>query len=474
MNILHPQYNTKLENFVDIPVRSLLFLLKKINLSSLFANHITDGRLKKGTYSVSSLMMVATSMVLFRSQSKNNFYQMKKLGRLHAYKNIGTLAGIEGDNFPDVKTIDDFFLNINYKDLEPILFRIFQYLLSAKVFGNHSALKKNESYYLSIDAYHIHTYHDSSQHPCEACKYCLKRERKTKEENLKKWYVHVVVIASLIFENGFQLPLCCHRIEKRKNWEGLSEDDFKQQCEMTALPIILKKIRSYLPKLKLIVLLDGLYANQTTLNILEQFHCGFSIVLKRLTSIQEDFKGLAKQTKKKVCHITSQRFYKTQSTLYVNEVPYENHKLNILEFEEQAKKKPTKRFAKVQSKEVHYQWIIHQKIEEATVFQTAEHSRLRWRGEDLANTFKNRDFNIEHDYSRHPNSQGIWLFLILIAFSLTSILLLSDLGTLSRQKATIRAFMQQMLQDLFYYSHERIFLVTYPKQLRFSVWVNAG
>lgn len=473
MNLLYSQYNTKVENFVDTPVRSIIFLIKKLKLLSLFETHVKDGRLKKGNYSVKSLMMSAMSMVLFRSESKNNFYQVRKLGRSEAYKNLGILAEIEGNTFPDIKTIDNFFLGINYRDLEPIPFRISKYLLSSKFFSNHLSLK-NKYYQLSIDAYHIHTYYDSSQHPCETCPYCLKRERKTKEGETKRWYVHIVVIASLILENGSQIPLYCHRLEKRKNWEGLSEEDFKEQCELTALPIVLQKIREYLPKLKFNVLIDGLYANQTVFDILKKFHCDYTIVLKRLISVQEDFKGLIKKTRKKVCEVTSKRFHLTQSVLYANQIPYKNYKLNVLEFEEQAKKKPTKRFAKVQSKIVHYQWLTSQIIKKANAFQTAKRARLRWNGEDLANTLKNRGFRMEHDYSRHPNSQGIWLFLILIAFILTSIFLLSDLGIACRQKASIKGLMKQMLQDLFYYSYEKIFLSTYPKQLRFSVWVKAG
>ena len=72
-------------------------------------------------------------------------------------------------------------------------------------------------------------------------------------------------------------------------------------------------------------------------------------------------------------------------------------------------------------------------------------------------------------------SQGIWPCLTLIAFALSSVLLLSDLGILSRKNGTIIALMQQrMLQDLFYLPYEKIFLCSYPKQLRFSLWMNAG
>lgn len=319
-----------------------------------------------------------------------------------------------------------------------------------------------------------HTYHTDSQHPCKTCNYCLKRERQTQNGETKVWYIHMEVIASLIFENGFQMPLYCHRVRKRKEWNNLSLDDLKQECEVTVLPIILEKIRSYLPKLKMTVLLDGIHSNQTSFNVLKKFHCSFCIVLKRLTSVKKEFENLKAQAPKKVRSVASKRFNIHQEASFVNEINYEDHSLNVIEFDEYAHKKPTKRFAKVIEKSIHYQWIIDRKIEEASVFKLAEGGRYRWKEEDLFQTIKKRGFHVEHDYSRHPMSQGIWLYLTLIAFTLTSILLLSDLGILSRKDATIRALMEQMLQDLFYLSYELIFLSPYPKQLRFFLWANAG
>ena len=319
-----------------------------------------------------------------------------------------------------------------------------------------------------------HTYQGDSQHPCEACSYCLKRTRTTKEGEIKVWYLHMEVIASLIFENGFQMPLYCHRVRKRQQLENLCPEDLKQECEMIVLPFILAKMRSYLPKLKIIVLLDGIHANQTSLDVLKQFRCGYCIVLKRLTSVKKDFEGLKTQTNIKTRSVASTRFFITQTASYVNEIAYENHQLNVIEFDEYAQKKPTKRFAKVHQKHVHYQWLVDQKIKDATVFQQAEGGRSRWKQEDLFQTLKKRGFHIEHDYSRHPMSQGVWLLLTFIAFTLSSILLLSDLGILSRKKGSIRHLMEQMLQDLFYLSYEVIFLISYPKNLRFSLWANAG
>lgn len=459
-------YNTSLENFIDISARSLVFLFRKLHIYDLFEKYAKDNRAKKCIYPIASLLMIALQIVLFRSPSKNDFYQNKKLGK--NYRNLGALANIKEGIFPHSKTIDDAFLALDSSSLEPILFDIFKHLHSSKLFN--SSLKKNGIYRLAIDATCSRVYHKGSQHPCEACPFCLKRERKTKDGQTKVWYIHMEVVANLIFENGFQMPLYSHRIRKRKQWEYLGDEKLKQECEQTALPFVLERIRSYLPRLKITVLLDGLHANQTTINLLKKFHFSWDIVLKRLKSVQEEIDSISS----KVRLLANKRFNLTQTASFTNDIAYAGNIFTAIEFNEHSEKKPSKRFAKVISKDVHYQWIVSEKVDESNVFNKAEESRSRWSQEDFFNTAKNRGFHLEHDYSRHPACQSIWHLLILIAFCLTSIFLLSDLGIKARKTATIRALMKQMLQDLLYFSYEVIFSCPYPKNLRFSLWASAG
>lgn len=463
--------NTKeTKNFEDIPVRCLTFLLKKLHIYELFEKYPQDSRERQGIYSIASLLMIALEMLLFRSPSKNDFYQNKKLGREAYYKNIGKIAHIKGDKFPHSKTIDDAFLSLDPSDLEPILFDVFKALRSSKLFLHHQSLKKHQAYRLSIDAFHSHSYSALSQHPCEACPFCLKRERETKEGQFKVWYVHIEVVATLIFENGFQMPLYVHRIRKRREWERLGEDAFKQECEQTALPLVLAKIRAYLPKLKITALLDGLHANQTSIDALKSFHFDWDIVLKRLKSVQEEIIPIDSSVRS----VSFRRFNLTQVSCFTNEIPYSVHYLNAIDFHEHAEKKPSKRFAKVKSKDVHYQWIVSKIIDKTNLFGLVEEARSRWQGEDLINTLKNRGLNIKHDYSRHPSCQTTWKTLTFLAFCLTAIFLLSDLGIKARKGASISFLMRQMLQDLFYLPYENIFLCAYPKQLRFSLWIGAS
>jgi len=457
-------------NFEDIPVRGLTFVLKKLHIYDLFKKYAQDGRTRQGLYSIASLLIVALEMLLFRSSSKNEFYQNRILGRADSYRNLGKIAKIQGEEFPHSKTIDDAFLSLDPAGLEPILFDIFNQLRWGKLFFNHSSLKKHQAYRLSIDAVWSHHYSTLSQHPCEACPFCLKREHKIKDGQTKVWYVHVEIVASLIFENGFQMPLYVHRVRKKQEWEGLSEDNLKQECEQTTLPYVLAKIRTYLPKLHITVLLDGLYSNQTSFDMLERFHFDWDIVLKRLTSVQDQIDPIDSAVR----FVASNRFDLTQMAYFTNHIPYHNHFLNAIEFNEHAEKKPSKRFAKVNEKVIHYQWIVNKKIDKTNLFALIEEARSRWQEEDLMNTLKNRGFHIKHDYSRHPSCQTIWKILTFIAFSITSIFLLSDVGIKARKGATICFLMKQMLQDLSYLSYETIFLCTYPRQLRFSLWMNAG
>lgn len=84
---------------------------------------------------------------------------------------------------------------------------------------------------LAIDANVTHIYYLNNGHPCETCPFCLKRQR-----------------------------------ESGKTW--------------------------FLPRLRMIVPLDGFHANQTSINLLKKFHFDFDIVLKRLKSVQAEIDPL--------------------------------------------------------------------------------------------------------------------------------------------------------------------------------------
>ena len=472
-----PSYiSTSFNKFVEIPVRSLKWLLNKLKLKEVFKKYVQDPRRSSSAYSITSLLMSGLFISLFRNPSRHQFYQ--HLSKPYIYRrNLNFLAGIEGASFPSTRTLEDNYQICNPQQLQEVLFSLFDNLCKSKAFINHPSLLSHGRYLLAIDAFHIHTYHPLSQHLCHYCPYCLKRER---EE--KVWYVHMIVVASVISPGGFQFPLFIHRIKKNAAPSSASNIDFKQQCELSCLPIILEAIKRRFPKLKFNLLLDALYCNKPVLDIAQKLGFEYEIVRKagNFPSLNEDIEGLKRSshTPLIIHQFATKRFMVYQSIQFFNDLipSYSSHPLTILEVNEVARKKPSKRFAKVHQKQSHWQWIVNSTLDASNAVQHAARARLRWKEEDMGNTLKNRGFNLKHDFSRHPQSQSIWLLLMFIAYAITSIFLLSEIGFHSRKKSTIIFLMQQMLVDLLRFSFDFLFNFQgkSPKLLRFYVIPAAG
>jgi hypothetical protein len=452
MNTLPLNDNTTQE-FTEVSVRPLILLLKKLKVFGLFEKHVEDARLRKGVFLAPSLMMAALEMQIFRTRSKNHFFDQLK--RHVSSKNLSHL--ICAQSFPNVKTIDDFLMMLNPSRLEPILFEIFKKLQKIKLFTHHPSLKLGKEFLLAIDAFCHHSYKIGSQH--KKCPFCLKRQRGD-----KIWYLHMNVVASLVFPNGFQLPLFIHRIQSTNKLKYLSEKGFKQECELSCLPLILRKIRSYLPKLKISILLDSLYATYPVLKLLQELHFGYAIVDKRQKNIREECVRLKKINSG---FVKRQLKNSNQTIHYFNHIPYrKNLSLHVIDLDEEKKTGLAKK--------VHWQWIVHSPLNQENVSFIADRARCRWKEEDFFNTVKNRGFHIKHDWSRNHQAQSIWLYLTLIAFGLTSILSIMQTAQLARKGASLRAFMEGMLQDLLYLPFDLIFACLYPKNLRFSITPAAG
>jgi hypothetical protein len=474
--VLHPHINTSFENFVEIPARGLKWLSNKLKLRELFEEHVQDPRRSKSAYSMSSLLMSGLLISLFRNPSRHQFYQHLSQPYVHK-ENLNFLTGIDGVDFPSTRTLEDNYQICNPQELQKVLFSLFEQLCKSKVFINHPSLLINARYALAIDAFHIHTYHPLSQHPCSVCPFCLKRARDD-----KVWYSHVIVVASFISPQGFQFPLYIHRIKKSVANPSSSDQDFKEQCELSSLPIILEAIRRRFPKLKFTLLLDALYSNGPVLDIAQKLGFDYDIVRKagNFSSLNEEIEGLKHSTDTPLIihQFATKRFKVHQSIRFFNDLTPSSspHSLNILEVDEFAQKKPSKRFAKIHQKQSHWQWIICSTLNTSNAAHYAVEARHRWKEEDLGNTLKNRGFHLKHDFSRHPQSQSIWILLIFIAFGLTSIFLLSEIGFLSRKKNTIIFLMHQMLLDLLRFSFEFLFNFSgkTPKPLRFYVIPAAG
>jgi hypothetical protein len=447
--------------------QTLRFILKKTKIYSLFEKYISDPRRVLSTiYSIPSILMHSLCLLLLRQPSKNAFHDAEKLS-LHLKQNL--LKLIHAPSTPSPKVTEDIMLKLDENELESILPNLFHQLLRGKFFQLHSEFisdaKSDEvQFFLGIDAETTHIYHDWNQHPAASCPFCLKRTR-----GESSWYVHSDVSLCVIGENGFIFPLFLYRVRANHAWEKESDETFKQQCELSALPYLLEKFRHYFPKLNASLLLDSLYAQGTTMDLCKQFRLGFMIVRKSgsLKSLNSNIEGLKKLQSPQKRQYQEGRWNKEQTAYAFSDLSHKAHTFTLIDLEEKCTKLPSKRFAKILEKSSHWQWITNLAFRVDQVFYISHKGRLRWYQEDFFNSLENRGFNFRHDFSRSPHSQTIWRLLTFIAFALSFLMQISLLGHLSRKGCAIINWIKLIFSELCCLSPDELFTSPLPKQLRF-------
>ena len=354
-----PNHTTDSKYVGEYPIRLLKFILKKLKIRELFCRYIRDPRSRVDEYELEFLLMHGLLTHLSRSQSKNKF-QLHLL-RPSASATVAKFNGHQ-NRCPCTRTLDDVLINLNPDDFQPILPAIFRSLCRGKVFQLHPEFLAQGEYPITIDAQVVHIYGEHSQHPCQSCPYCLKRTRGN-----KTWYVHSDVVASFVAPNGLQIPLLFHRIRARPEWGQLGEKRWKQECERTAFPILLKELKRQFPRLRMCIHLDALYATDANFTLLEELGMDYSIVRKAkvLKTVGENCKGLERFCKPVQVDVENRCFKIHQYIRFFNDIPYREHNLSIIELDESAERKPSKRFAKIKSKKTHWEWIVHQHLSHA-------------------------------------------------------------------------------------------------------------
>jgi len=118
---------------------------------------------------------------------------------------------------------------------------------------------------------------------------CLQRRIKKGDDEEKQYYVYVLE-ASLAFNNGMTIPLMSEFLSYA---EGDTETQ-KQDCEQKAFKRLAVRLKSEFCRLKIMVLLDGLYPNGPIMEICRNNKWSYMIVLQdgSLKSVWEEYEGL--------------------------------------------------------------------------------------------------------------------------------------------------------------------------------------
>jgi len=302
---------------------------------------------------------------------------------------------------PVMDTVNVFLKRLPVKELEQIKQVLVRQLIEKRVLEKYRYMGH---YIVAIDGTGVYSY---PYEPFPGCPY------KTSKNGEITWQVYVLE-AKIVCSNKFSISLAT---EWLTNSDNINE---KQDCEQKAFVRIAKKLKRTYPRLPIIIAADSLYPNNTVFEICKRNDWRFILTFKEgvLKTVWDEVFSLypliEKQNKQKRTKSKDKCGWLEESTMFVNGIPYKNHRLNWVEY--------VLSYTHKDSHEKRFVHITDIEIDKNTVWDLSFHGRLRWKIENEGfNIQKNHGYNLQHKYSRgHFGAMQNYYQLLQIAHLLTS------------------------------------------------------
>lgn len=367
---------------------------KQLCMSSLIACsrkefvQIKD-RQRRSKYSLKDCLLSGLGMFYLKMSSMLQFIEATKNNKL--CKNLMSLYGISevpSDTHWRVR-LD----NIEYSRLQYVFDGLISKLQRAKALEH---FRSYDGYYLvAIDGT---GYFSSDTINCKNC--CVKEHR-----NGLISYYHQVLSAVIVCPGIKEvLPLAIEPIIKQ---DGASKND----CERNAAKRLLQTLKKAHPNLKIIVVMDALYANGPLIKQLTDLDFRYIITGKNLAYMYDEFQYGNKALDYEVSNGGVTRHYKFANALSLN-ASCSDIKVNYIEYHESGLKK-----------DFFDSWISDITLKKDNVSHIVACGRARWSIEnETFNTLKNQGYCFEHNYGHGYNNLSIVMcYLMFIAFLLDQI-----------------------------------------------------
>jgi len=240
---------------------------------------IPDGRNpRKCRHKLTVLLLYGLLMFVFQFASRRAVN--RELTRPQFEANLRLLFP-ELQTLPHADTLYRLLAKIDVGDIEAAHVALVQRLLRGKTFRRYLI---NNCYPIAIDG--------SQKLARDLCfdAPLLARTHGTGEQARTQYYVYVLE-ASLAFRDGLVIPLLSEFLDHA---QGDTDND-KQDCELRACTRLCERLKRYFPRLPILLLLDGLYANGPLMRRCAAYHWQFLIVLRdnSLTTVWEEFHALS-------------------------------------------------------------------------------------------------------------------------------------------------------------------------------------
>jgi len=254
-------------------------------------------------------------------------------------------------------------------------------------------------------------------------------------------YVYVLEV-SLAFRNGMTIPL----LSEFLTYDGGS-DETKQDCEQRAFHRVVERLRALFPRLPMLLLLDGLYANGPVMAACRANHWQFMIGLEdgSLKSVWEEFRGLSKLTTGNRC----ERIWggREQQFTWINNIDYRYDKgekkrqlVHVVECDESWQEWDEKAGGIV-TKTSRHAWLSSEPLSRKNVHERCNHgARHRWGIEESFLVEKHQGYQYEHAFSEDWNAMRGYHYLMRIGHLINILTWYSSALTRDLRRLGIRGF----------------------------------
>jgi len=355
---------------------------------------ITDPRnLNLITYPLTGLLCTGVLMYMFRLGARREISN-KLRGNVASQAKFGDW--FEVANIPHGDTLNYCFKRLDVDEVQESVIGMVNTLIRKKVLDHWRLFGY---FMIAIDGTGMLTFRERH------CEHCLTK----KLSNGEILYYHPVLEAKLVTANGFAFSIMTEFIE------NADPNADKQDCETKAFRRLAKRLKARFPRLRICLLLDGLFADGPSMQICEDNNWKYTIVLKDadLLNVHRSFKvawACAKENHKRILIGPQSKI--VQDYRWVNRIEYvdsekRTHYPNVLECVETKPNGTGKHI-----------WLTNFNITTSNVDTLAnEGGRLRWKIENEGfNVQKNGGFNLEHPYSQNENAGQVFYYLLQVAY----------------------------------------------------------
>lgn len=344
------------------------------------------------------------------------WFVFQKSSRREANQQMTTATFLENmriffpdlDSLPHHDTVNRFLSGVDINELDKALCDLIDYFMRSKKFVNYLI---DNCYPVAIDGTQKFVYDFLWAEQCQ--------QRNAGEGTQ---YYCSCLEASLVFHNGIMLPLASEFLDYMEGDTGSS----KQDCELKAFRRLAEKIKKYFPRLKIMVILDGLYPNGPVFELCQEYGWQYMIVLqdKSLKSVWEEFFALQKlEGPKKVKIRWGNR---EQEFTWVNNIfyTYDNDKkkqiLHVVVCEEQWDE--VGKDGTIEHKQSKHAWISSEPLTSRNLHERCNlGGRYRWGIESGFLVEKQYGYHYEHTFSFNWNAMKGFHLLMRIAHMINTL-----------------------------------------------------